>query len=262
MIDLHLHLLPNVDDGAGSLDVSTQMIDLAAAIGFSTLVATPHLDGPLTAAYRDRVANAWAAVAPIAATRGIDIKQGYEIQLSPDLPHRLDHGEPVALGGGQTVLVELPFVGWPIFTEQTLFDLQSAGYRPLLAHPERYAEAQRDISRLLRLVDAGVPFQVTYGSLVGLFGKAAQGTAEELLRRDAVTVLATDAHSAGQRFETVSRGVNKALSTVGASRLRQLTTENPRALLRDEPLPAPAPLSHKEEQASGFRAALRRFSRR
>ena len=262
MIDLHLHLLPAIDDGAPSLEVSRAMLDRARRAGFDTLVATPHLNGPLTNEYRDRVAAAWSEVAPIAAAAGIDIRQGYEIKLSPDLALRLEAGEPVTLGGGRAVLVELPFVGWPDYTERSLSDLQTAGFRPLLAHPERYIYAHRDVDRLVQLAERGVAQQVTFGSLAGLFGDRVQEVAEELLVRDAVTVLATDAHSAGKRYETVERGYARAHALVGTARLKQLVEDNARALLRDEPLPTPMPVSAEEGSQNGWRTAFGRLGRR
>jgi protein-tyrosine phosphatase len=262
MIDLHLHLLPGVDDGAASLDVSKGMIALARDVGFATLVATPHLDGPLSGEYRARVAAAWSQVAPIAAVEGVQVALGYEIKLAPDLVHRLESGEPVTLGGGKSVLVELPFVGWPNYTEHALFELLAAGYRPLLAHPERYVEAHRDVDRLIRLADGGVSLQVTFGSLCGLFGRRAREVAEELLRRDVATVLATDAHSAGQRFESVRQGGDRAAAIVGTARYRQLVHDNPEALLHDRPLPTPAPATARDGADRNWRLAIRRIVRK
>jgi len=262
MIDLHLHLLPAIDDGAATLDVSREMIERGHAAGFHTLIATPHLDGPLQPEYRDKVAAAWSMVAPIGAAIGIHIGQGYEIKLSPDLVHRLEDGEPITLAGGKTVLVELPFVGWPNYTRQSLFDLQAAGFRPLLAHPERYVDAHDNIDRLIELADLGIAMQVTFGSLAGLFGKRVLSVAETLLRRDAATILATDAHSAGHRFEAVERGFDRARELVGEARLTQLVTDNPRALLNDELLPPAKPLSSDESAVGSWKSTLRRFGRR
>jgi protein-tyrosine phosphatase len=262
VIDLHLHLLPGIDDGAQSLDISQSMIERARAAGFDTLVATPHLDGPLTQEYRARVGAAWSRVAPLAAGLGLQVAQGYEIKLTPDLADRLAHGEPSTLAGGRAILVELPFVGWPNYTEQCLFDVQAAGFRPLLAHPERYVDAHRDVDRLIRLAERGVAQQVTFGSLAGLFGKRVQEVAEDLLRRDAATVLATDAHSAGQRLDLIEKGLARARALVGTARLKQLVCDNPRSLLQDEPLPAPAPLRSDDADVSGWRATIRRLGRR
>lgn len=262
MIDLHLHLLPGIDDGAATLDVSREMIERGRSAGFDTLIATPHLDGPLQPEFRDKVAAAWNQVAPLGASVGVDIGQGYEIKLSPGLVHRLDAGEPVTLAGGRTVLVELPFVGWPNYTRQSLFDLQAAGFRPLLAHPERYVDAHDDVDRLVELADLGIAMQVTFGSLAGLFGKRVQQVAETLLRRDATTILATDAHSAGHRFEAVERGYDRARELIGEARLTQLVTDNPRALLNDESLPPAQPLSQDGAADGGWKSALKRFGRR
>ena len=187
------------------------------------------------------------------------MKYGYEIQLAPDLPRRLANGEQSTLAGSETVLVELPFAGWPNFAEQTLFDLQALGVRVLLAHPERYSAVQADIAKVLDLVDRGVMLQVTTGSLAGLFGKSAQRIAEELLQEDAATVLASDAHSAGQRFVSVADGLKRAEQLIGGGRTRQLVADNPRALLANGPLPSPATISESSSAERPWKKVLGRF---
>lgn len=258
MIDLHLHLLPAVDDGAASLEVSSDMIRRAEMFGFTSLVATPHLDGPLQPSYESRVRQALSDVRSASTDVPLSIELGYEIQLSPDLPARLHRGERSRLADSTTVLVELPFSGWPLFTEQTLFDLQSMGLRPLLAHPERYAAIQAEPDKALELVDRGVLLQITLGSLAGLFGKHALKTAELLMREDATAVLASDAHSAGQRFVAVGDGLKRAEELVGSSRLRQLVYDNPKALLESRPLPAPADIMTSESGERGWRKLFAR----
>ena len=123
MIDLHVHLLPAIDDGAASPAVTEAMLARARAVGFTTVVATPHLPGPLLPAYRERVETAYLQTRAWGAAAGVDVRLGYEIALTPDLPGRLERGEPSTLGDGTAVLVDLPFVGWPHHAEQTLFAL-------------------------------------------------------------------------------------------------------------------------------------------
>ncbi|MCC6792833.1 MAG: hypothetical protein IT336_14175 [Thermomicrobiales bacterium] len=258
MIDLHLHLLPAVDDGAASIDVSTEMLRRAESFGFTSLIATPHLDGPLTSSYEGTVRHALSEVRAAGAEIPVSIELGYEIQLSPDLPARLHRGERSRLADSTTVLVELPFAGWPLFAEQTLFDLQTMGLRPLLAHPERYAAVQAEPEKALDLVDRGVLLQVTLGSLVGLFGKHAQKTAELLVREGATTVLASDAHSAGQRFVAVGDGLKRAEELVGAELVRQLVYDNPKALLESRPLPSPVDIVTNEAGERGWRKLFQR----
>ncbi len=259
LIDLHIHLLPGVDDGAASPEVTGKMLERARDLGFGTLVATPHLPGPLNDRYLGRVERAFALAREMAAPLGVDVKLGFEAALTPDLPHRLEQGEPVTLGRSKAVLVELPFSGWPHHTDDTLFAIQSAGYTAVLAHPERYVEVQRNSARARDLAARGVLLQVTIGSLAGLFGKAPRRTAEELLQSGAVSVVATDGHSAGHRFTAVPYGLERLRELVGEAGVEQLLLSGPRALLAGDAVPAP-PLASPDRE--GPMGAVRRLLRR
>lgn len=254
VIDLHLHLLPDVDDGPPDLDGAVQMLQLARQFGYERLIATPHLVDGLDITYHEHVQTQLATVLPEAQRIGIEVGLGYEHRLTPNSAARLDDGEPSTLAGSRTVLVELPFHGWPIFTEFALSELQAAGYRPLLAHPERYAAAQNDPHKIAALAESGVLMQLTISSLTGLFGKPAKELSEWMLRRDLVTVLASDAHSSGRRFQSVEEGLRRAREVVGDERVRQLTTENPAALLSDQELPvSKAVIADVDIEANGHR---------
>jgi len=239
VIDLHVHVLPAIDDGATSVAVTEAMLTRARDLGFSVLVATPHLPGPLTPAYRERVGAAHAQARAMGAAVGVEVRLGFEVALTPDLPRRLERGEESTLGGGTAVLVDLPFAGWPHHVEATLFGLQAAGFRPVLAHPERYDAVQRDPALAARLAQRGVALQVTIASTAGVFGKPAQRTAEALLRLGAVHLVATDAHSAGHRLAAVPAGLDRLQALLGERQLARLAVDAPRALLDGAPLPDP-----------------------
>ncbi len=262
MIDLHIHLLPGVDDGAASPEVTGLMLERARALGFRTLVATPHLPGPLHDRYRGQVERAFDLARELAAPMGVEVQLGFEAALTADLPRRLEGGEPATLGGSRAILVELPFSGWPNHTEETLFALQTAGYTPILAHPERYAEVQRDPVRAVNLAARGVLLQITIGSLAGLFGKVARRTAEELLRGGAVHVAATDAHTAGQRFVAVPDGLERLRTIVGEAGVERLVVSGPTALLNgavEDVMPAaPVPSLDRNGPLGAVSRLLRR----
>lgn len=239
VIDMHAHILPSIDDGAANLDVSVEMLDAAAGMGFRTIVATPHLTEPLTPAYAVAVREAFRQVEGHAGQREIELLTGFEVRLTPDLPLRLRQGEPVTLGQGRVVLVDLPFFDWPPNVETTLFEVQTAGFLPILAHPERYPTIQEDPALGARLAERGIALQVTIGSFSGVFGKQARRAAEELLALRAVHLVATDAHSAGHRMAAVPEGLRRLENLAGDHNVQHLTLHGPDALLRQGVLQEP-----------------------
>jgi protein-tyrosine phosphatase len=239
MIDLHSHLLHGIDDGAASFDVSLAMLDAYATAGFRTVAATPHLMERLDPDYAARIHAAFTRLEPHARERGIALVRGFEIRLSPETPSWFDQGHPIDIEGTGVVLVDLPFTEWPLYADSTLFAVQTAGHKVVLAHPERYPAIQDDPSRAEALVGRGVALQLTIGSFSGAFGKRARRTAETLLSRGIVQLLATDAHSAGHRMAAVPAGLKRLRELIGDTGLRQLLTEAPASLLNGDPLPPP-----------------------
>src|SRR5437868_4891339 len=153
MIDLHNHILPGVDDGAADLEESVEIARQFVSEGVTRVAATPHLNpergtGLQAPDVRQKVEELQRTL----AERGIDllVVPGNELLLTPDAPQLLAQGVASSLGAGKTVLVELSL--WaerpPLYLEDTLFRLEVAGYRPVLAHPERYPFAQRDTAEI------------------------------------------------------------------------------------------------------------------
>lgn len=257
MIDLHSHLLPGIDDGSPSLDVSVDMLEVYASHGFRTVATTPHLSGDLDAGYRAAVEAAFRQVEPLARQRGISLVRGFEIRLSAGVPEQLRRGEPITYEGTKVALVDLAFTGWPLHTETTLFGIQAAGMRVVLAHPERYPTIQDDLDTAEDLVSRGVILQVTIGSLSGAFGRGAKKTAEELLARGLVHLVATDAHSAGHRMAAMPVGMQRLRELLGDEQVHTVTTEAPAALLNDDPLPPPV-RAERPSLRSRLAGAIRR----
>jgi protein-tyrosine phosphatase len=237
MIDLHLHVLPAVDDGAAGGDESREMLSWWAGLGFTDLVTTPHLYDTLDERYWKSVERAFGEARLWAEEVGITLHQGFESMLTPRLAWQLEAGDPRTLGSSRAVLIELPFFQWPGFTESSLFDVQAAGYRPILAHPERYSAVQDDTDKALGLAERGVILQVTHGSLTGALGKRPKRVAERLLEEEIPVILASDAHSTGHRLRSIEDGLRRAEALVGEQRTRDMSLAFPRALLFDEPLP-------------------------
>lgn len=258
MIDLHLHVLPDVDDGASSENVSRTMLEILARMGFQRVVATPHLMQPLTREYHLETTTALELIRPIATQLGITLELGYEHMLSPDITERLKRHEPSTLAGSSAVLVELPFIGWPQHTASTLFDLRTAGYRPVLAHPERYVEVHKNLELALAVGEQGSVLQVTSGALAGLYGKTVERSARKIveigLERGIAMVLSTDAHSDGQRLVKVPDGISwiRKQFNHGDLVVQWMSEVVPTHLLASSPIPTFQQWAHSKPHNSSI----------
>ncbi len=257
MIDPHNHLLPAVDDGARSLDISISMLAQFHHLGYTTIVTTPHVTDAPAPDYAARVKEAFDRVAPEAAQRGITLISGHEVLLTPRTAQLAADGTPFTLGSSKAMLVEVSMAGWPAFTEQVLFDLQLAGFSPILAHPERYPSVVRDPGLAIALAERGVSLQATTAAFTGVFGRDVQRTAEELLLAGAINVLGSDAHGLGRRVEALVPGIERVEELVGPDRTQQLLVDNLHALLNDLPLPEPAAIEVAPRRRRGLLSRIR-----
>ncbi|HSL65455.1 MAG TPA: CpsB/CapC family capsule biosynthesis tyrosine phosphatase, partial [Gaiellaceae bacterium] len=212
----------------------------AAVDGVEVVAATPHVrdDYPTTPAVLERgLADVRQAVAdaglPIRVVAGGEIALDRLPRLSQDDLARF------ALGGGRHVLLEAPYVGWPLDLAERLFQLQLHGFVPVLAHPERNLEVQGEPELLRAHVERGLLVQVTAASLDGRLGRRSAATARVLLARGLAHLLASDAHGA----EIREVGLSRAAAAVGDEPLaRWLVRDVPAAILEGtEPPERPAP---------------------
>lgn len=237
VIDLHCHILPRVDDGAGSLEESVEMAAAALASGTRAIAATPHVrdDWPTEAAVMEaRVAEVRAALAE--ACLPLELLTGAELAF--DRVGRLDGAELARLGLGgnpRYLLVEPPYVEWPLAFDRVVQDLAARGFVPVVAHPERNPEIQAEPERLRPLVLGGALAQVTAASVDGRLGRRARASAFELLDRGLAHIVASDAHSAGGR----GVGLSAAAEAIGDEQLARWVTEDvPGAIVAGLPVPA------------------------
>ena len=241
MIDIHTHILPGIDDGAQTLEESIEIAKKAAKAGVKTIVATPHiLDVPSENDWR-RVSDAFKCVKETLMRQkiGVNIILGAELFISPDLPKTIKENRELTINNGNKyVLIELPMNEIPNFTKQTIFELQLQGIVPIIAHPERYLEIQKDANKLFDLVKRGVLTQINSGSLMGRYGKKVQETAKTLLSHNFVHMIGSDVHAISNGYPLCT-GVNVAAEVVGIKRVNEMVTSIPEMVITGQEIVIP-----------------------
>ena len=244
MIDLHIHVLPGLDDGPPRLADALAVARAAHEAGSTVLVATPHVDRRWSPAAAE-IAAAHAELTAALADEGLDldVRTGAEIGLDRLVDLDADELAALALGSSRTLLVECPLevaageFTWPI--RRALDD----GWGVLLAHPERSPAFQREPGLLVDLVEAGARAQITAGSLAGDYGAIPREAAFGMLDANLVHVIATDAHDAGRRGPDPAPGRAALLEARPGSDARWawLTRVAPSAILAGLTVPARLP---------------------
>ena len=238
MIDLHCHILPQIDDGAASMEDALQMARMACASGVTEIVVTPHFTGREHAKEQiQRIEEKRVALEQCLNQERIDLKlhPGGEVLCLPDTPELAARHELPTLGTGNYVLAEFYFDESYSYMDQMLQDISDHGYKLVVAHPERYHAIQRDPGRLERWSRNGYLFQLNKGSVLGKFGSRAELAANDILAMGLAHIIASDAH--GCRTRTPHMGVLAQWVRERCDRhyARILLEENPRRVLKGLP---------------------------
>ncbi|HEU4557070.1 MAG TPA: CpsB/CapC family capsule biosynthesis tyrosine phosphatase [Longimicrobium sp.] len=251
MIDFHNHLLAGVDDGAATVDETRAGMAAMVAQGVRCIVVTPHFSASTgarpddVAAFLARLEPAWEQARAVAAEfPGLRLERGVEAALDTPGP---DFADPrLRLAGTDYVLVEFPFMQIPPNGSGALFEMKVRGWRPIVAHPERYANTASDLSDVGEWRKMGALVQVNSGSLLGRYGDRAERLSWRLLRRGMVDFVCSDYHARGRPHVAEARAELERRG--GATQARLLMEVNPARMLAGElphpvaPLEEPAPM--------------------
>ena len=235
LIDLHCHLLPALDDGAPDLATAVEMARLSVADGVRVIACTPHIfpgvynnSGP---DIRRRVD--WLRSQFEAAQIACRLVPGADVHIAPDLVAKLKSREALSLNDSRYVLIEPPHHVVPPNIDQFFFNLLTAGYVPILTHPERMTWAERDYDLLVRLVQSGTWMQLTAGSILGNFGARSKKLSERMLREGLAHIVASDAHDPIGRPPLMGEALQALRSFVGEEEALNLLRVRPQAILDD-----------------------------
>ena len=236
MIDIHCHILAEVDDGPTSWEVSEEMCRMAVADGTEHLVATPHANRRFHYD-REYLARALDHLRQRVGKRP-SLSLGCDFRLSAEnVKDALAFPDRYVIEGSHFLLAEPNHTDVPAHLDDDLRDLLTAGITPVITHPERNTVLQRTPQRILKWVEMGCVIQVTASALTGGWGETAWRTAQWLLKRNAVHVLASDAHDTVRRPPGLSLAREVVAESQGEKIAQALVEDNPRAIVSGRTLP-------------------------
>ena len=248
MIDIHCHILPEVDDGSRSLNESIEMAMIAKEQGITKIVNTSHYHPDFRYKKGEELLKELEDFNNVLKENMIDIEVliGNEIYYTKDLIKEIDELDFYTLNNSRYILIELPPTNFPKDLCNIVYELKEKNYIPVFARVERYREVQENPELIYEVINAGAIIQVNSHSILGKSGKELQKVCNTLLNRNMVHVVGTDAHSSKRRtpifldaYKYVSEKYSKEMAD-------DLFIKNNNAIINNEALNLPKP--YKEEQ--------------
>ena len=232
MIDIHCHLLPGIDDGPETMQMSVVMARTAVANGITHSVVTPHIHH-----------GRWENSAPVIKALALNFKRvlmqediplqigvAAEVRIGVEIMEQINRRQIPFLGfwgDFKVMLLEMPHSHIPMGIESLVDWLMERGILPMIAHPERNKDVHRDPGKLAPLLARGCLVQLTASSISGRWGQPSRQRALELLERGVVTVLASDAHNLKHRPPDLNDGRDAAAEVIGEDAAWRLVVDNP-----------------------------------
>ena len=236
MVDIHSHILPEVDDGPKSMDVCVAMCRMAAADGITHMVATPHANDRYhyNREFLQEILDRLQGL----VGDSLKLSLGCDFHLSVDnLQDALANPERYAIAGTQYMLVELSNYSVPAQTTDSFLKLGDVGMTVVITHPERNPILRENLQRVVEWAEQGCIIQMTGSALTGFWGERTRRAAQWLLEHNSVQVLATDAHDTQKRVPILSTAREAAAEICGEEVAEALVTGNPQAIVDSQPLP-------------------------
>jgi tyrosine-protein phosphatase YwqE len=196
-VDMHSHLIPGIDDGSKTMEESLKLIKRLSDYGLRKLITTPHIMSEYYKNTPEIISMGLEELRKAIKNEGIpvEIAAAAEYYMDEIFLEKIKEGEKLLTFGDGYILVETGFINKPQMLLETLFQLEMSGYKPILAHPERYQYLIGDKSLVQDLVDRKILFQINLLSLTGFYSKPVKDFAESLLERNLVKFLGTDCHN-------------------------------------------------------------------
>lgn len=236
MIDIHSHIIPNVDDGARTVSETFALINEAKNAGFSDIILTPHY---MLNAYEPNAEELilWKEKLKEALKKeniAINLHVGMEVYIAEDVINLIKQNKILTLAGSKYLLMELPLNTTVQYFDSVVFQLLQNDIIPIIAHPERYKCVQEQPSLVKKFIEKECMIQSNYGSILGIYGKTAKKTIKYLLKNNLIDFLGTDTHKTNTIYLQIEKSIKKIKKIIGTEELEKLTTTNAQKILENK----------------------------
>lgn len=195
-VDIHSHLLPGIDDGSKNMADTLSLVTALQKLGFEQFITTPHVMKNVWENTKTGIENQLHLTKEALGdgiARPIPFQAAAEYLMDADFM-TLFQNEPLLVLKDNYVLVEMSYMNPPIQLQTILFELQVAGYQPVLAHPERYSFYHQNFNEYVKLKESGCLFQLNLLSTVGYYGAEIAATSKQLLKKGMIDFVGSDVH--------------------------------------------------------------------
>lgn len=248
MIDCHSHLIPNIDDGSKDIESSIKALRQMSAGGITSVICTSHYMRGLyqftkdeyTSKFNELVAEVKHQKIPVTLYPGAEVYLAYNI--SEDIKNN-----NLTLADSNYVLIETDLNGFPPDMQKNIYELLRKGYRPIIAHAERYVSMMMKSHEAKELINRSVYIQINAASLLGGYGEKVKQTAWKILNKGWVHLMGSDHHLKSD-YDVYFKAKQKIIEHIDEKTATILTETHPQAILDNEKIPYDYVIVHSESK--------------
>lgn len=236
MIDIHCHILPNVDDGSKDLQESIEMAKIAESEGIKKIVNTSHYHPSFEYEKGEVIIDKLNSFNKLLKDQNINIEVivGNELYYTVDLLETLNDLDFYTINNGRYLLIEFPPTQFPQNLCDIIYEIKLKGYIPILAHVERYVEVQDNPNLIFECIKEGAIIQINASSILAKKGSKIEKICDILLSNNMVHVVGTDAHSCKRRRPFMKESYNYVVSKYGRGMGDNLFSKNSSLIIDDK----------------------------
>ena len=220
-VDIHSHLLPGLDDGVKSVKESIYILKILQKLGYKKVITTPHVMQDHYPNSSEKILSKLAYVQEQLYKQNIKIKleAAAEYYLDENLIAKINNQEKLLTFGQNYLLFETSFFNKPAFLEEAIFNMNTQGYQPVLAHPERYGYLQNNLKEIEKLKNMNLFLQMNILSLTGFYSVDVSKFAKKLLKANLIDFIGSDCHNALQANEILNKMNRRRINLISSQRI-------------------------------------------